>query len=196
MFAWNSGPVIAMLAVGGLCWCGFACWELWLSRRQGPREMPPMLPHHIAVQQVVGACIVYAYLLDTRILHVKRLIIYDRTSFLTGLSFTSTVVYLPQRFQAVNALACQVGYQYPAGATRLGIGRYSYRSRARQKEPMLAFYHCRQCVTACSPWFAVFSRDEHYQDSSKCLRLPSYSRLGARNNSQCIFHSGEDRGAA
>jgi hypothetical protein len=45
----------------------------------------PLMPRHVVTHRVLGACIL--------------------TSFLTGLSFTSTVVYLPQRFQAVNALS-------------------------------------------------------------------------------------------
>lgn len=103
-YAWNSGPFISMIAAGDLSWTAFACWESWLSCRPGERVLLPMLPHHVVAHRVIGTCIVYANILAA-IYGIVTLTDSNRTSFLTGMAFTSIVVYLPQRFQAVNNLS-------------------------------------------------------------------------------------------
>lgn len=56
-FGWKSPTVIAMVAVGGLCWIAFASWEIFISRNPREPALLPMMPNRVAYQRVVGVCI-------------------------------------------------------------------------------------------------------------------------------------------
>jgi hypothetical protein len=60
-YSWRSATVVAMVAVGGLCWIAFAGWEVFISRHPGEKAVLPMMPNRVAYQRVVGACIVYVH---------------------------------------------------------------------------------------------------------------------------------------
>lgn len=83
--AWNGAPAVATLAVGGVFWILFGCWETFLASARYTGTWLPVFPIRLVTSRVTAAVLLSA--------------------FLTGFPFQTTVIYLPQRFQIENGLS-------------------------------------------------------------------------------------------
>lgn len=79
--SWQSGLVISLIAVSGICWIAFPLWERFLSSRTS-WTLEPLLPWRLAHNRMFLGAIV--------------------GSFASGLAVTICVVEIPQRFEIVN----------------------------------------------------------------------------------------------
>jgi hypothetical protein len=118
-YAWGSVPIIVTLVVAVGCWVGFVGWEIGLERWKGWKA-EPIFPMRLLKDRILVGMLLCVFLLlpsASPHLHHLTLIFYflvkkdggdantynpNRNAFFTGFPFTSLVVNIPQRFQAVS----------------------------------------------------------------------------------------------
>ncbi|GAM42007.1 efflux pump antibiotic resistance protein [Talaromyces pinophilus] len=85
-YGWNSVTIIVTLILGFAIFMGFIIWEIWLQQR--PDQIPePIFPPRILKSRLMASMFA--------------------ASFFLGFPFTSVVVNIPQRAQAVYAFSSQ-----------------------------------------------------------------------------------------
>ncbi|KAE9362971.1 putative MFS multidrug transporter [Stipitochalara longipes BDJ] len=86
-YAWSSVAIVGSLVIAGVAWIAFVSWEMWIEQKQqgtgseGTRQ-EPIFPMRLLKSRVLAGMLLNA--------------------FFAGFPFTSLVVNIPQRFQAVN----------------------------------------------------------------------------------------------
>ncbi|EMR66878.1 putative drug resistance transporter protein [Eutypa lata UCREL1] len=80
-FSWNSPVIVMSLSLASLCWVGFMTWEIFLGVKRHTR-VEPLLPLRLLAHRVYLGALV--------------------CTLLTGFTYLSLLIIIPERFQIVN----------------------------------------------------------------------------------------------
>lgn len=80
-FAWSSPLIILALVISGLSWAAFLCWEVLLDSKRH-RHIEPIFPIRLMLHRVYASGLIL--------------------TLLTGFSYISLTIVIPERFQIVN----------------------------------------------------------------------------------------------
>lgn len=194
-FSWRSASVIAMVAVGGLCWVAFAGWEVFISRKPREPALLPMMPNRVAYQRVVGVCILYVRGTDTifttikltgngqeRLPHGYR---FHKHSDLSPTTLPSSQWPFPHNSRHPDL----------PGPRRLGLRRHYIRVHPEQEESLLVCDDCWDSPPA--HWLrTTFFAPNKCCSAAYRLRIPGSTRVRTRHHPHRIFCIGQNRSCA
>lgn len=97
LYSWNSATIIIILVAAGLAAIALSVWIWLLSTRD--LKINPIFPATLVTRRVSAAIVSLVHPCYPKLITPSD---QPRTTFLTGFTFYSIVINLPERFQIVN----------------------------------------------------------------------------------------------
>lgn len=96
-YSWGNPVIVMSLSLASLSWVGFMTWEIFLGVKRHTR-VEPLLPLRLIAHRVYLGALVCVTLSP----RIRVEADFNRCTLLTGFTYLSLLIIIPERFQIVN----------------------------------------------------------------------------------------------